>query len=113
MAFLSIVRTTEIIQYARIKVNGTSIKRKKVSSKVLTDLCPVVKTVAEAQSTFDYIVCAHKAINPAAAPEQIAPGIDEKKATIVIVQNGVGNEEPFRKQFPSTTILSCVVRKPM
>lgn len=70
----------------------------------------VVKTVAEAQSTFDYIVCAHKAINPAAAPAQIAPGVDEKKTTIVIIQNGVGNEEPFRKHFPSATILSCVVR---
>lgn len=71
----------------------------------------VVKTVAEAQSTFDYIVCAHKAIKPAAAPAQIAAGVDEKKTTIVIIQNGVGNEEPFRKQFPSTTILSCVVRR--
>ena len=68
----------------------------------------MVKTV-EAGTTFDYIVCAHKAIDQASVPAQIAPGVDEKKTTIVIIQNGVGNEEPFRKAFPSVSILSCVV----
>ncbi|KAI2626735.1 2-dehydropantoate 2-reductase [Hypoxylon sp. NC1633] len=68
----------------------------------------VLKSAAEAQSKFDYVVCAHKAINQAAVPAQIAPAIDEKRTTIVVIQNGVGNEEPFRKAFPGSTILSCV-----
>lgn len=42
-------------------------------------------------------------------PDIIAPAIDEKKTSIVIIQNGVGNEEPFRKAFPGTTIITCVV----
>lgn len=70
----------------------------------------VVKTVQEAGSKFDYIVCAHKALDQASVPKQIEPGVDPARTTIAIIQNGVGNEEPFRNAFPSTTILSCVVR---
>ena len=69
----------------------------------------VVKNVAEAGKTFDYIVCCHKAINQDAVPEQLAAGVDENKTTLVIIQNGVGNEEPFRKAFPKAVVLSCVV----
>ncbi|KAI4737129.1 hypothetical protein E4T50_12391 [Aureobasidium sp. EXF-12298] len=29
--------------------------------------------------------------------------------TFVILQNGVGNEEPFRQSFPYSTIISCVI----
>ena len=70
----------------------------------------MVRTVQEAGQKFDYIVCAHKAIDQTSVPPQIEPGIDHDRTTIVIIQNGVGNEEPFRNAFPSTTILSCVVR---
>jgi ketopantoate reductase len=69
----------------------------------------VVKSAAEADIKFDFIVCAHKAIDQDAVPAQIAAGVDESRTTIVIIQNGVGNEEPFRNAFPKTTIISCVV----
>ena len=68
-----------------------------------------MKSAAEAGDTFDYVVCAHKAIDQAAVAEQISSAVDEKKTTIVIIQNGVGNEEPFRKRFPAATIVSSVV----
>ncbi|KAK7757653.1 hypothetical protein SLS62_000030 [Diatrype stigma] len=103
------VRLTVVARsnYEAVKAHGLSISSQNHGDHIVRPF-KVVKTVAEAQSTFDYIVCAHKAINPAAAPPQIAPGVDESKTTIVIIQNGVGNEEPFRKHFPSATILSCV-----
>ncbi|KAH9905033.1 ketopantoate reductase PanE/ApbA-domain-containing protein [Xylariomycetidae sp. FL2044] len=68
----------------------------------------VVKTAAEAGSKFDYVVCAHKAIDQSSVPAQIEPAVEEGRTTIVIIQNGVGNEEPFRNRFPNATILSCV-----
>ncbi|ORY70327.1 2-dehydropantoate 2-reductase [Pseudomassariella vexata] len=68
----------------------------------------VLKTPAEAGTTFDYIVCAHKAVDQWSVPAQIAPAVDEDKSTLVIIQNGVGNEEPFRATFPAITIISCV-----
>jgi ketopantoate reductase len=69
----------------------------------------VVKTPAEAGETFDYVVLANKAIDQSHLPERLAPVVDEERTCLVIIQNGVGNEDPFRKAFPKTPILSCVV----
>jgi ketopantoate reductase len=56
----------------------------------------------------DYIVCAHKAIDQDEVAAQLQPAVN-KKTTIVVIQNGVGNEHPFRKQFPDNSIITCVV----
>lgn len=45
------------------------------------------------------------------APEQIAPVVG-KDTTIVLIQNGVGIEEPFQQHFPNNTVLSGVVSLP-
>lgn len=58
----------------------------------------------------DYVVCAHKAIDQDEVAAQLKPVVDPSRTTIVVIQNGVGNEEPFRKQFPQTSIITCVVR---
>lgn len=57
----------------------------------------------------DYIVCAHKAIDQVGVAAQLQPAVDDTRSAIVIIQNGVGNEEPFRKKFPQCSILTCVV----
>ena len=73
------------------------------------DRLGVYKTPSEAASTkFDYIVCAHKAINPSSTPP-LFKDVASSDTTFVIMQNGVGNEEPFRQSFPSSTIISGVV----
>lgn len=69
----------------------------------------MVKSPAEVSGTFDYIICANKAIDPDAAVSQLQPAVDETKTTIVIIQNGVGNEELFRKKLPGCSIITCVV----
>ncbi|KAH8887604.1 2-dehydropantoate 2-reductase [Thozetella sp. PMI_491] len=103
------VRLTVVARsnYDAVKTNGLKIESGNHGEHLVKPY-KVVKTAAEAGSTFDYIVCAHKAINQEAVPASIAPAVDEKKTTIVIIQNGVGNEEPFRNAFPGATILSCV-----
>ncbi|KAI0390881.1 2-dehydropantoate 2-reductase [Xylariaceae sp. FL0594] len=72
----------------------------------------VVKIPAEAAGNgeifFDFVVCAHKAIDQESVPARLAPAVTADRTTIVLIQNGVGIEEPFRKAFPETTILSCV-----
>jgi len=45
---------------------------------------------------FDYIVCAHKAISAATVPPIFKAGVNGG-TTFVIIQNGVGNEAPFRE----------------
>lgn len=68
----------------------------------------VVKSPSEA-SPVDYVVCAHKAIDQEDVAIKLAPVVDQNRTTIVIIQNGVGNEEAFRNQFPMCSILTCVV----
>ena len=61
---------------------------------------------------FDFIVCTNKAITMSpSASEQIAPAVSPS-SVIVIVQNGIGNADQFKAQFPSNVVLSAVVRFP-
>lgn len=59
--------------------------------------------------SFKYVVCTHKAVfaDPPVT-EQLAPVIGED-TTIVLIQNGVGIEEPFQARYPNNTVLSGVV----
>jgi ketopantoate reductase len=59
-------------------------------------------------TTYDYIICAHKAISPGLDPNDFR-SVANMDTTFVILQNGVGNEEPFRNAFPYCSIVSCVV----
>jgi 2-dehydropantoate 2-reductase len=61
----------------------------------------------EASKPFDYIICTHKATNTAAIPGLFRSVADDS-TTFVIIQNGVGNELPFRTSYPRNTIISCV-----
>lgn len=58
--------------------------------------------------SFDYVVCTHKAVfaDPPVT-KQLAPVIG-KDTTIVLIQNGVGIEEPFQAEYPNNTVLSGV-----
>ncbi|RWA04183.1 hypothetical protein EKO27_g10921 [Xylaria grammica] len=109
---LSRAKNVRLTVVARSNYDAVSSKGLSITSENHGDhtVAPykVVKSPAGAQATFDYIVCAHKAIDQASVPKQLAPAVDEKKTTIVIIQNGVGNEEPFREAFPGASILSCV-----
>ncbi|GAB7335500.1 hypothetical protein MBLNU13_g07852t1 [Cladosporium sp. NU13] len=68
----------------------------------------VYRSPEEAGHTFEYIVCAHKAIDPAAIPP-IFQSIADTNTTFVVMQNGVGNEDPFRATYPKCTIISGVI----
>ncbi|THX95303.1 2-dehydropantoate 2-reductase [Aureobasidium pullulans] len=59
-------------------------------------------------TTYDYIICAHKAISPGLDPDDFR-SVANMDTTFVILQNGVGNEEPFRNAFPYCSIVSCVI----
>lgn len=68
----------------------------------------VYRSASDSPHTFDYIVCAHKAINPSAIPEMFS-SVTTPSTTFVIMQNGVGNEDPFRQKYPQNTIISGVI----
>ncbi|CAO3568445.1 unnamed protein product [Mortierella alpina] len=68
----------------------------------------VVKTVPS--ETYDYIVVCMKALPDVySIPDIIAPAVEASPgATIVLIQNGIGIEDPIKKRFPSNPILSSV-----
>ncbi|KAL1621613.1 hypothetical protein SLS56_009149 [Neofusicoccum ribis] len=63
---------------------------------------------ADLRKTFDYVVCANKATDQDETAKALVSVADQRKTTIVIIQNGVGNEPPFRNVFPLCTIITCV-----
>ncbi|KAI0207027.1 2-dehydropantoate 2-reductase [Astrocystis sublimbata] len=103
------VRLTVVARsnYDAVKSNGFTITSENHGKHTVRPY-KVVKSPAEAGGTFDFIVCAHKATDQSSVPAQLAPVVDEKETTIVIIQNGVGNEDVFREAFPKIAILSCV-----
>ncbi|KAJ9615476.1 hypothetical protein H2200_001551 [Cladophialophora chaetospira] len=63
---------------------------------------------------FDYIVVSTKAI-PAITEETIKlikPAIASRDTVLVLIQNGLGVEEPYHAAFPETTIISGVAYIP-
>lgn len=94
--------------YDAVKAKGLTLNSENHGSHHVTPY-QVYRTPAEANKAFDYVVCAHKALDQAGAAEQLAPVIDQAKTTIVILQNGVGNEVPFRERYPEVTVVSGVV----
>ncbi|PPJ52163.1 hypothetical protein CBER1_10029 [Cercospora berteroae] len=93
--------------YDAVKQDGLKIDSD-VHGKCDVNIDHVYKSIPDITNTaFDFIVCAHKAIKPATIPPLFKP-ITNDQTTFVIIQNGVGNEEPFRAIYPSNTIISCV-----
>lgn len=80
---------------------------KSQTSSPFADFSAVLKSPYEASGSFDFIICAHKAINPSSIPS-IFQSVATALTTFVIIQNGVGNEDPFRATFPTSPIISCV-----
>lgn len=76
-----------------------------------------VRSVTEAVQTypdgFDYVCVATKAIvnGNISQPELIKPAVSAK-TTIVLMQNGINIEEPYRALFPDTAIASVVIYMP-
>jgi len=68
------------------------------------------KDAAASGKKFDYVLCANKAFldsTPSLA-DTLRPVVSEN-TSIVLLQNGAGNEDPLHAAFPATTIISAVV----
>lgn len=67
-----------------------------------------MQAASEAEKQWDYIFVTTKALPDVSDDSaMIAPLVGERSC-IVLIQNGVGVEEPFRKRFPTTPIVSAV-----
>jgi ketopantoate reductase len=62
----------------------------------------------EKSLTWDFLLVATKALPDVSDDSLLLDGLVGDETSIVLVQNGLGIEEPYRKRFPSTTLLSAV-----
>jgi ketopantoate reductase len=71
---------------------------------------PSIDAAAQAPQPFDYVVVATKALPDVTDDsEMIAPVVQGSEETaIVLIQNGVGVEQPHRQRFPENPVLSAV-----
>ncbi|WZH48316.1 enolase C-terminal domain-like protein [Fusarium acuminatum] len=102
------VRLTVVARsnFAAVAANGIKIESEN-HGKHHVKPHKVLRSVADAEQKFDFIICTNKAVDQASSAADIAPGVGDN-TTIVIIQNGVGNEDAFRERFPSISIISCV-----
>ncbi|KAM0542857.1 hypothetical protein ACHAPJ_012580 [Fusarium lateritium] len=102
------VRLTVVARsnFDAVAANGIDITSEN-HGKHLVKPHQVLKSVADANQEFDFIICTHKAVDQISAASDVAPGVGND-TSIVIIQNGVGNEDAFRERFPNVTIISCV-----
>ncbi|CAO3667449.1 unnamed protein product [Rhizopus stolonifer] len=72
--------------------------------------CKVARTVSECENeSFDYVLVTLKALPEVYnIPDMIAPVIKNEHTTIVLIQNGLGIEDPFVERFPNNPMISIV-----
>lgn len=73
----------------------------------------IAKSIEEALSVstdpFDYVIVATKILSTGPLTEELIKPAIGKNTSIVLLQNGIGIEDVYRKQFPNNPILSGVV----
>ncbi|KAI9033942.1 ketopantoate reductase PanE/ApbA-domain-containing protein [Phycomyces nitens] len=96
--------------YEIVKNTGLEIDSKKFGKETFKP-DNVVRTVSEGVTSepFDYIVVTLKALPEIYnVAEIIAPAVTKGKTTVVLIQNGLGVEEPITEAFPENPIVSIV-----
>ncbi|CZT07687.1 hypothetical protein WAI453_005151 [Rhynchosporium graminicola] len=76
----------------------------------------VVRSVEEATASdafpFDYVIVCSKALPTTPSTPELIKAAISPNTTIVLIQNGIGIEEPFATLFPENPLLSTVVYLP-
>jgi 2-dehydropantoate 2-reductase len=94
--------------YEAVKTNGLSLSSKVFGGSNFRPL-EVFRSTKEASTMkFSFVVVTVKALDPLGLPDEISPVVTPGFTTIVIIQNGIGMEDPIQKKFPDNTIITCV-----
>lgn len=78
----------------------------------------IVQSISETDKVpgppYDYVVVCTKAfLNKDPSPAELLKSVVRgAKTSIVLVQNGIGFEEPYKKRFPDSLVISCVAYMP-
>jgi 2-dehydropantoate 2-reductase len=96
--------------YSAVQANGFSV----TSSQFEPQTFQPAQTFANAEEArksstqWDYLLVSTKALPDVSDDSSLLEGLVGPRTAIVLVQNGLGVEEPYAKRFPHATILSAV-----
>lgn len=96
--------------YNPVASNGFSVSSPQYGSFIFKP-AQTFANPAEARNSkthWDYLLVSTKALPDVSDDSELLEGLVGSKTAIVLVQNGLGVEEPYAKRFPQTTILSAV-----
>jgi 2-dehydropantoate 2-reductase len=97
--------------YKAVAKNGFKVDSPKYGSYIFTPHRTFAnpKEASSSNIVWDYVVVSTKALPDVSDDSEILVGlVKEGHTAIVLIQNGLGVEEPYAKRFPSATILSAV-----
>ena len=96
--------------YSAIKFNGIKLQSTIFGSQSFKPDV-VVEKIPEGQ--YDFVVVASKSFPLSNPAEVLLPAIRHDHTTIVLIQNGIEIERPYREKFPDNPIISCVAFLPV
>lgn len=96
--------------YKAVKAAGFSVSSPKYGSYtfVPNQTFANPREAIESNTRWDYIIVSTKALPDVSDDSEILEGLANRGAAIVLIQNGLGVEEPYAMRFPSAVILSAV-----
>ncbi|PVU86613.1 hypothetical protein BB560_006638 [Smittium megazygosporum] len=98
--------------YEAVKTSGFRINSQKFDQIVEyhPDHILSAKDDSNSDQHYDYVCVCTKALPNYQDPTaHVKRFIKSENTVIILMQNGIGIEEPFKQAFPSNTIISCVV----
>jgi len=95
--------------YGAIKEKGVQMRTRNYGEYVFRPE-GVYRDVKEAAKggEWDYVVVTTKALPDVSDDSEVIVPVVGKRTTIVLIQNGVGVEEPYKRRFPDAAVLSAV-----
>lgn len=95
--------------YKAVKSNGFQVQSPQFGNYRWTPTRTFVAAdVKKADVKWDYVVVSTKALPDVSDDSELIEGLVGDGTAIVLIQNGLGVEEPYRKRFPQAAILSAV-----
>jgi 2-dehydropantoate 2-reductase len=97
--------------YEAIASKGVTLRTRAFGNYVFTPehVFPSIPAAAKQKIPWDYVVVTTKALPDVSDDSELIHDlITSESSTVVLIQNGVGVEEPYRKRFPKNVILSAV-----
>ncbi|KAG0652137.1 Oxidoreductase AFT12-1 [Hyphodiscus hymeniophilus] len=97
--------------YKAVAANGFKVDSPKYGSYTFTPHRTLAnpREASDSNIVWDYVVVSTKALPDVSDDSEILVGlVKEGHTAIVLIQNGLGVEEPYTKRFPAATVLSAV-----